>query len=140
MVLVDEYNTLFKRSSYKSFKYINFKEADGTIPPWDIALARLFMRYDGHLIKNGVKVMASTEHKAKRKQFDPTKINLSERCAFEMKPLEVDDFRNLMYYYTQTGWFNSPISSLEVLNVYMMSQGNFFGAQQYLKGYLVKYY
>lgn len=69
MVLVDEYNTFFKQSSYESFKYVNFRDADGTIAPWDLALARLFMRFDGHRIRNGVKIMATTEYRHKFRTF-----------------------------------------------------------------------
>jgi small subunit ribosomal protein S29 len=119
---------------------LNFPDCDGTIPPHDIALPRLFMKYDGHRIKNGVKVMSTSETNSKGQKFDATQINLAPRCEYKMKPLEVDDFRSLVYYYHQTDWIEEPVSSYEQLNAYMVSQGNFFSGMQYLKNYMLSYY
>jgi small subunit ribosomal protein S29 len=104
MLLVDEYNYYFTKTTYPSFKYVNYKDVDGTIPPYDIALARLFMKFDGHRIKNGVKVMATTEYRFKRRTFSPTNINLPPRVCFELEKLAIDDFRLLLEYYFSVDW------------------------------------
>jgi len=120
MVLVDEYNEFFKQSSYESFKYVNMRDADGTIAPWDLSLARLFMRFDGHRIRNGVKIMATSEYRHKFRTFSPEKINLEKRHVYEVERLEVDDFRSLIRYYMDTSWMEK-ISEGEILSSYMVS-------------------
>ena len=61
LVLVDEYNEFFSKTEYLSIKYANYKDSNSCIYPWDMSLGRLFMRFDGHMIKNGAKVVAVSE-------------------------------------------------------------------------------
>ena len=75
MILVDEYNELFRPSEYFSYRYANLKGGDNKIPPYDIALCRMFMNFDGHLMKNGVKVFASSSGKYHNHNFSPEMIN-----------------------------------------------------------------
>lgn len=60
MIAVDGFNDWLKPTGYPSFRYENSRVLRGFIPPQDIALIRLFMRFDGHFIRNGVKLMATT--------------------------------------------------------------------------------
>lgn len=60
LVVVDEYNYLYKESIYPSYRYENDKELDGHIPPYHLSLCRPFVNLDGHKIKNGFKLTASS--------------------------------------------------------------------------------
>jgi len=56
---MDGFNQMMEPSRYISFKYSDIKGLDGFVPPYDIALCRLFMKFDGHFIRNGVKISAT---------------------------------------------------------------------------------
>ena len=58
---IDGYNDWLKESDYDSFRYAN--ENNGKIPPKDIALVRLLMKFDGHMIRNGFKLLATTHYR-----------------------------------------------------------------------------
>lgn len=60
LVVVDEFNYLYKESIYPSFRYANDKELDSRIPPYHLSLCRAFVNMDGHKIKNGFKLTASS--------------------------------------------------------------------------------
>jgi small subunit ribosomal protein S29 len=60
---MDGYNDWFKPSQYLSFRYENDKHLKGTIPPKDFALVRMLMKFDGHLMRNGYKLMATTHYR-----------------------------------------------------------------------------
>eukprot|EP00352_Strombidinopsis_acuminata_P002398 CAMPEP_0176389426 /NCGR_PEP_ID=MMETSP0126-20121128/38372_1 /TAXON_ID=141414 ORGANISM="Strombidinopsis acuminatum, Strain SPMC142" /NCGR_SAMPLE_ID=MMETSP0126 /ASSEMBLY_ACC=CAM_ASM_000229 /LENGTH=120 /DNA_ID=CAMNT_0017758243 /DNA_START=1654 /DNA_END=2016 /DNA_ORIENTATION=- len=60
MIAIDGFNDWLLPTKYPSFRYENSRVLRGFIPPQDIALIRLFMKFDGHLIRNGVKLMATT--------------------------------------------------------------------------------
>ena len=68
MICLDGFNTFFQPSDYPSFRYVNNKHFKGFIPPYDIALCRLLMKFDGLFMRNGVKV-AATIHKWWKKTF-----------------------------------------------------------------------
>lgn len=53
MVAIDGYSDWFRPSEYTSFRYAN---SGYNIPPYDLALVRLFMKFDGHMIRNGFKI------------------------------------------------------------------------------------
>ena len=57
------------------------------------------MKFDGHLIKNGVKLCASSVSKLHKHIFNPEKIMLpSKGYDLKLEGLELDDFRNFMEY------------------------------------------
>ena len=60
LVALDGYNTWFRRSLYPSFRYANDKNLRGHIPPKDVALIRLLMKFDGHMIRQGVKYVGTS--------------------------------------------------------------------------------
>jgi hypothetical protein len=51
LVTLDGYNNWLKPSDYRSFRYKNDGDLKGRIPPKDLALVRLFMKFDGHLLR-----------------------------------------------------------------------------------------
>lgn len=72
--VVDSFSFLYKASRYYSYRYFNDKGLFGRIPPYHIAHCRLFTNLDGHKIKRGLKVVASStgvlyKHKFEIKQI-----------------------------------------------------------------------
>ena len=124
MILVDEYNELYRPSEYFSYRYANLKGGDNKIPPYDIALCRMFMNFDGHLMKNGVKVLASTCGKYHYHTFSPSMINFPKKYDVQVENLRLNDFRNACTYYMMSKFTTKYISEEEVEYLYTMSQGN----------------
>jgi hypothetical protein len=60
------------------------------------------MKLDGHLIKNGVKLCASSIKKFHKHEFGPHQIRLPEKgYSIELKGLPLDDFRFFLEYFFQ---------------------------------------
>jgi hypothetical protein len=51
LIALDGYNTWLKPTSYRSFRYKNDGDLKGNIPPKDIALVRMLMKFDGHFLR-----------------------------------------------------------------------------------------
>ena len=60
---LDGYNNWLKPSLLDSFRYVNDPNAKAKIPPKDFALIRLFMKFDGHLIRQGVKYLTTSHYR-----------------------------------------------------------------------------
>ena len=60
---IDGYNNWFARSQYSSFRYENSRDFNGTIPPKDFAIVRMLMKFDGHLMRNGFKLLATSHYR-----------------------------------------------------------------------------
>lgn len=127
MVLVDEYNEFFKPSEYPSAKYSNYRQLGECIPPYDISLSRLFMRFDGHMIKNGVKVVAVSEKLTRftKNLWVNDPANIGDQFNFEVGNMTLDDLRNLIKYYTYFEWAQGKLFESDIAAIYMQSQGNF---------------
>ena len=48
----------------------------GNVPPYHVAMCRLFMDLDGHRLKRGLKVVASSNYPLFKHKFDIEKIML----------------------------------------------------------------
>ena len=123
MFLVDSYNELFKPTTYDSYKYANYKNYEGKIPPHDIALLRMFMKFDGHLFKQGVKVCAISLKEYNMHKFRPELINFPKGYTLKVDNLKLDDLRNAVTYLTSfnRSYYYNP---LEIQDLWAMSQGN----------------
>lgn len=64
------------------------------IPPFDLAIPRLIMNFDGHYIKNGVKIMATSQKRLFNHICKPWMINFLEIYSIEIEKLKFNDFRN----------------------------------------------
>lgn len=107
MISLDGFNTFFQPSRYPSFRYENNKHYKGCIPPYDLALARLLMKFDGHFIRNGVKVAATSHHRFFNHTMKPSDIRFPDGYHQQVSNLKLNDFRNAMKYYEVTGfWAN----------------------------------
>lgn len=140
LIMVDEYNEFFKQSNYPSAKYVNYKETDGHIPPYDISLCRAFMRWDGHRIKNGVKIYASSEFNTPQNYFKVEDVHIPYYYELPVEMMGIHEYQYMTQYYMQNEWTHDNISVLDVERIYMSSQGNWYAAHQLLKNYLYKTY
>jgi hypothetical protein len=126
MVLVDEFDAFFKNSDFPSIKYMNFRHCREAIAPADIALCHLFMRFDGHMIRNGVKIVAVSEkemnYHVRRWKGDP--VNAGPDCCVEIDKIPLDDLRKMVKYLYFFGWTDFEMSESDIAGIHMMSQGN----------------
>ncbi len=134
MVLSDDYNEWHYHSEYKSFRHCFKKELKQSIPPHDIALVRLFLRFNGHLIRNGVKVAATTQKHFFNHLCTPDMLHFPAAYAVETAPLALNDFRNACRYYSMSMWSFKQFKEWEAEAYYTMSQGNWFHLQHSIQG------
>ena len=99
LVAIDGYSDWFRPSMYKSFRYPSKRYF---IPPYDIALPRLLMKFDGHFIRNGFKLCTSTQESYFGHLFTPDLIDSPEGFNAEMKPLHLNEFRYAINYFRMT--------------------------------------
>ena len=59
LVLADDYNWLFRPTLHKSFRYSSILKLNDGIPPNHMSLLRLFLKFDGHKIRRGLKVVGA---------------------------------------------------------------------------------
>lgn len=133
LIAFDDFNEWMNASGYKSYQHHFRKERKGGIPPHDFALVRMFMRFDGHLMRNGVKNTATTEKRYFNQVCRPEDINFPKGYAIETSPLALDDFRNMCKYYNVTQWTFKLFQEWEMEAHYMMSQGNWHHFQHSIK-------
>lgn len=103
LVAVDGYNWFFRKSDFVDNKYAPDPLLRGHIPPYHIAECRMFMRFDGHKIKNGFKVVSACLKHLRRHRFSPEKINFPEGFDIKTQPLEIDQVRNAIAHYCNIG-------------------------------------
>ena len=133
MVLVDQFDCFFKPSEYLSMKYMNFRQYRDAIPPVDISLSHLFMRFDGHMIRNGIKVVAVSE---KDNNFQTQKwkgdvLSLGPDFCMEVEKMPLDDLRKLtkyLYFFKRT---MIDVKETDIATIQTMSQGNISLALQH---------
>ena len=126
LVVVDDFNWLYRPSATHSFRYVNIKGNKGRVPPYHIALCRLFMNFDGHKIKNGFKLAASSNYSVTKHKFYPAKIKFPNSSSYEMKGMDLETFR---YFYqfalNHSIDLNSSETAVEIENWWMQTQGNY---------------
>ena len=92
--MIDDYNWIYRGSIHKSFRYSDQKELDFNIPPYHFALVRLFMNFDGHLIKNGFKIAASSNIGIMKHNFDLYKINFPDFVGVKLDGVGTEGVQN----------------------------------------------
>jgi hypothetical protein len=136
MFLVDNYNEFFMPSCYPSYKYANYKDSSGRIPPHDIALCRMFMKFDGHLYKQGVKICSITLGKYDRHQFKPELLNFPKGYDYKVDNLQLNDYRNAMHYYQLTKLGVNEYDEISIQTSWQLNQGNWKQMHLDMKYYL----
>jgi len=131
LIAIDGYNDWLKPTEYPSFRYDNDKGAKGWIPPHDMAAIRMLMKFDGHRIRNGFKLMATTHYRQFNHIAPPHMMNFFDGYTCQVENLCLNDFRNMLMYYTTTGWMTEHFSETEVEREFMQCQGNWWGFHQH---------
>jgi small subunit ribosomal protein S29 len=131
LITCDNLNTWYQPSGYPSFRYTNDRGLSGFIPPHDLAMCRLFMRFDGHFMRNGVKLFATSHQHQFNHIATPEMLHLFEGYCHRVDNLSLNDFRNAMHYYTLTGWMaDSYDEEWRLENLFMETQGNWNAFRQ----------
>lgn len=135
MIVLDGYNDFFKPSEYLSFRYDNDNKLRGRIPPQDLALVRLFMRFDGHLMRNGVKIASTTHYRQFNHLCTPDMINLPDGYHASVDNLALNDFRRMVKWYYITGWMPEYHTEPDVESLFMECQGNWWAFHETMQRY-----
>ena len=130
LVTIDCYNDFFRMSELESVAYANYKYK---IPPAHIALVRLFIRFDGHRIRNGMKVCASSQNNYFNSKFDIDMIDFLKGYHHEVAPLHLNDSRNFINYLIATKWTDTKWPEWGIEAFHVESQGNFKGIMESMK-------
>merc|ERR1712127_6860 len=96
---MDGYNTWLNPSAYDSFRYVNYSELGGKIPPKDISLVRLLMT--------------------------PEMVDWYKGYEYKIPNLTLNEFRNMLTYKTLTNWNPTYYKEWEIERLYMETQGNY---------------
>ena len=104
LITLDNYNTWLQPSGFPSFRYCNERALSGFIPPHDLALCRLFIKFDGHMMRNGFKLFATSHGHQFNHIATPDDIGMFRGYEKRVENLSLNDFRAAMHYYTLTGW------------------------------------
>ena len=83
------------------------------------------MKFDGHFMRNGVKVTATSHYRLFNHTMKPKDIKFPDGYHQQVSNLALNDFRSAMKYYNITGWFEQRYQrEYEMENMFMESQGN----------------
>jgi hypothetical protein len=125
LVVVDDFNWFFKDTAYPSFRYASIKGLNGTIPSYHMSFCRAFMKFDGHRIKNGFKIVASGASTMHKHKFNPDKINFAQGYSFKVEGLKYNDFRFACEHLIQTRvWKGAHRGEDHFQELFAESQGN----------------
>jgi hypothetical protein len=124
LVAIDGYTDWFRNSEYSSFRYAN---SGYSIPPYDIAIPRLLMKFDGHKIRNGVKICSSTQEGFFNHLTTPDMLDSPKCYNVEMQPLHLNEFRNACRFFQLTQRLIEDINEQRIEEMYMESQGSWRG-------------
>lgn len=134
LISLDGYSEWFRPTQYPSFRYENDKNLRGTVPPYDISIIRLLMKFDGHKIRNGVKLAATTQYRQFNHICTPYMLNFFPGYDAEVSNLTLNDFRNALTYYNFTDWMPELYYEWQIETLYMETQGNWWAwHQRYLR-------
>ena len=125
LVLLDGYNTWLQPTQYPSFRYTNDPSLKGLIPPKDVALIRLLLKFDGHFLRQGVKYMTTTHRKTFNHIMTPEMVDWFDGYHHRVPNLTLDEFRNCIFFKSITGWAPRIYHEWEIEQFYMASQGNY---------------
>ena len=142
LMTVDNLNTWYQPSGFISFRYENDRNLNGFIPPMHLALVRLFIKFDGHMIRNGVKLMATSHYHQHNHIDDWQRLGGFEGYQQKVDNLTLDDFRSAMRYYMFTGWYmhHTLEQEWQLENAFMECQGNLGAFQQQVNNSLRVHY
>jgi hypothetical protein len=78
------------------------------------------LKFDGHKIKNGIKVVASSVKRTYKHNFNGDKIFFPQNYEVKLSGLPLDDFRYMCSYYLQHNyWLADMIARYNQEFIYM---------------------
>lgn len=122
---LDGYNTWLQPSAYHSFRYRNDPLLKARIPPKDLSLVRLLQKFDGHMIRQGVKYLATSHYRTFNHIMTPDMVSWFDGYSHNVSNLTLNEFRNLVIYRNLTDWTPNFHNEWEIEKMYMETQGNY---------------
>jgi hypothetical protein len=126
LVAVDDYNWFYRPSATYGFMYENIRGMNSKIPPYHMALCRLFLKFDGHRIKRGFKVAGTSNYSISKHYFEPKKINFPREFCHEIHGIKLE---HLPYFVKYASGVNIDIVSNQddkhLRQLWMETQGNY---------------
>lgn len=135
LIALDGYNDWLKPSNYLSFRYESDRRSKGYIPPHDFALVRMLMKFDGHMARNGFKLLATTHLRQYKHLCTPDMISFPDGYHAEVQNLSLNDFRNMVYYYNISEWMPDHFKEWQIESWYMETQGNWWAFHESFNRY-----
>ena len=89
------------------------------IPPNDLSLVRLLMKFDGHFIKNGVKFLATSHYTTHNHIMTPEMVDWFDGYSHQVPNLTLNEFRNMLLYKNLTDWGPEYYQEYEIERLYM---------------------
>jgi hypothetical protein len=93
------------------------------------------MRFDGHKIKNGVKICSTTHYRQFNHLCTPEMINMQDGYHGKVENMTLNDFRNMVYYYNITEWMPDFFKEFELESYFMETQGNWWAFHESFNRY-----
>lgn len=122
---MDGYNTWLNPTEYESFRYMNDGKLKGNIPPKDLALVRLLQKFDGHMIRQGVKYLSTTHYKTFNHIMTPEMVQWFDGYQHQIPNLSLNEFRNMIIYKNLAEWTPYFYKEWEIERLFMETQGNY---------------
>lgn len=126
LIAVDDYNWFYRPSGTFGFQYENIRGLNSKIPPYHMALCRLFLKFDGHRIKRGFKVAGTSNYSISKHYFEPKKINFPREFCHEIHGLKLEYLPHFVKY---ASGVNIDLMSMQddkhLRQLWMESQGNY---------------
>lgn len=98
------------------------------------------MKFDGHYIRNGVKLMATTHKRQFNHIGTPEMMDFQHGYTRRVENMALNDFRNALRYYYMTGWNTKYFREHMIENYFMTTQGNWSAFHQAHDNYLNFHY
>jgi hypothetical protein len=93
------------------------------------------MKFDGHFVRNGFKLMATTHYKQYKHLCSPEDISFPDGYHSRVQNLELNDFRNMCTYYNLTEWMPDHFKEWQVESWFMETQGNWWAFHESFNRY-----
>jgi small subunit ribosomal protein S29 len=93
------------------------------------------MKFDGHFLRNGFKLLATSHYRQFNHKFDPKMIKFPHGYTAKVDNLALNDFRNMIFYKNLTEWMPDFYKDWEIESYYMETQGNWNAFHDSYNGY-----
>ena len=122
---MDGYNTWLNPTSYRSFRYTNDPILKGAIPPTDLSLVRLLRKFDGHMLRQGVKYLSTSHYRTHNHIMTPDMVDWFKGYEHQLPNLTLNEFRNMLIFKNLSEWGPKFYKEWEIEKLYMETQGNY---------------